>query len=325
MALHLSRHPSDALAKEGAARFAIAGGAILGALQLSAGIAINSIGLISAAADSLMDVLISAVNLFSIRLAAEPADASHPYGHGKIENLAGLLQGIVIGAMGLGIVAEALRRLIRGVQIQRVDWGIAVILISLVGSWVIARRLARVGHATDSVVLIADSLHWATDTWTILGVLVALLLTRVTGWPGFDPLIALGVGGVILVAAGRLLSRSIQDLMDTALPVEIRERVEKIIRGHPYAISFHDLRTRRAGSQKLIDFSLVMCRQLPLGEVHELVDHIEKEIENAVPNADVVIHAEPCHTPCPADPAHCALVLRGAELLQQSHHSDPPA
>ena len=315
----------DASAKEGAARFAIAGAAILGTLKLVTGILMNSIGLISAAVDSLVDVLISTVNFFSIRLAAEPADAGHPYGHGKIENLAGFVQGIVIGVTGLWIVTEAIRRLIRGVQIQRVDWGIVVLLISIAGSWMIARRLARVGQATDSVVLMADSLHYATDTWTNLGVLVALILTRATAWPGFDPLIALGVGGVILVSGGRLLLRSVQDLMDTALPVEIQAWVETIIRRHPYAISFHDLRTRRAGSQKLIDFSLVMCRYIPLGEAHELVDHLEKEIEGAVPNADVVIHAEPCHTPCPPNPAHCALLLRGTELLQQSHHGAPPA
>jgi len=322
-------HPStvlaDASVKEAAARFAIAGAAALGALKLATGILMNSIGLISAAVDSLVDVLISAVNLYSIRLAAEPADAGHQYGHGKIENLAGLLQGIVIGVTGLWVVVEAIRRLIRGVEIHRIDWGIVVIVISLVGSWVIARRLARVGQATDSMVLMADSLHYATDTWTNLGVLAALVLMRITGWSGFDPLVALGVGGVILVAAARLFSRSVQDLMDTALPAEIQERVETIIRRHPYAISFHDLRTRRAGSQKLIDFSLVMCRNLPLGEAHELVDHIEKEIEAAIPHADVVIHTEPCHTPCPPDPAHCALLLRGAELLQQSHHSGPPA
>ena len=313
--------PHDAVVKERAARFAVAGAALLGALKLAVGILINSLGVISASVDSLVDVLISAINLYSIRLSGQPADARHPYGHGKIENLAGLLQGIVIGGTGLWIIAEAIRRLLRGAPLQRVDLGIVVILISLVGSWVIARRLERVGRATDSVVLMADSLHYATDTWTNLGVLVALVLARATGWPGFDPLIAVGVGGVILASAAKLFARSVQDLMDTALPADVQREVERIIRRHPYGISFHDLRTRRAGSQRLIDFSLVMCEPLPLGEVHELVDHIEKEIEAAVPHADVVIHAEPCRRPCQPDPAHCALLLRAAELLQQSHHT----
>lgn len=311
---------SMAMRKERAARFAIAGAALLGILKLATGLLMASIGLISAAIDSLVDVLISTVNLFSIRLAESPADAGHPYGHGKAENLAGLLQAAVIGATGGWVIAEAIRRLIRGVPIRHVDWGIAILLISIAGSWLIAWRLRRTARETDSVVLLADSYHYATDIWTNLGVLVALVLIRVTGISLFDPLIAIGVGGFILGAAGQIARRSIRDLMDSALPAHEQRQIEQIIRSHAFVLSSHDLRTRRSGSRRLIDFSLVLCRHLPLGEAHDLVDHIEKEIEAGIPHSDVVIHAEPCPEGCPAT-GQCALAAQRPDLL--AHERSP--
>jgi len=296
--------------KEEAARFAIVGAACLGALKLTAGILTNSIGLISAAVDSLMDVFISTVNLFSIRYAESPADTVHPYGHGKAENLAGLVQAVVVILIGGWVAVEAIRRMFSGVVPQRLDWGILVMLLSVAVSWFIVRRLHRVAKETDSVVLMADSLHYASDVWTNLGVLVALGLTRLTGIGVFDPLIALGIGGVILFSSGKILKRSVEDLMDTAIPDEMREEIERVIVRHAAVFSFHDLRTRRAGSQKLIDLSLVLCRHLPLGATHDLVDHIKKEIEATIPQSDVVIHPEPCSAECETHSEHCFLHLR---------------
>lgn len=310
-----------AIRKERAARFAIAGAAVLGLLKLVTGLLIGSIGLISAAIDSLVDVLISTVNLFSIRLAESPADAGHPYGHGKVENLAGLLQAGVIGVMGGWVIAEAIRRLLRGVPIQHVDWGIAVILVSIGGSWLIAWRLRRTARETDSVILLADSYHYATDIWTGLGVLAALVLIRLTGIPLFDPLIAIGVGGLILGAAGKIARRSIWDLMDSALPAHEQGEIDRIIRRHAFVLSYHDLRTRRSGSRRLIDFSVVLCRHLPLGETHDLVDHIEKEIEAGVPHSDVVIHPEPCPEGCPAT-EHCVLTADRPDLFAHQRVPD---
>jgi len=160
---------------------AIAGAATLAALKLGAGLAINSIGLISAAADSLMDVLVSGLNLFSIRIAESPADEGHPYGHGKVENLAGLAQGGLIALVGGWVIFEAVRRFIRGVLPEHTEWGLVVMAISIAVSWLITKHLRRVAVQTDSVVLLADSLHYATDVWTNGGVLAALLLFRLTG------------------------------------------------------------------------------------------------------------------------------------------------
>ncbi len=309
-------------AKARAEKLAIAGAALLAALKLSTGLAINSIGLVSAAVDSLIDIAISSLNLLSIRLAESPADEGHPYGHGKIENLAGLAQGIVIALLGGGVVFEAARRYLRGSRPEHTEWGLAVLLASIVVSWLIARHLRRVGSRTDSVVLLADALHYATDVWTNGGILVALLLFAWTGAALFDPLVAAVIGGIILMSAYRILARSVSDLMDAAIPAEEQREIERLIHRHRFVVSFHDLRTRRAGSQRQLDFSVVLCRHLPLGEAHDLVDHVEKEIEATIPRSHVVVHAEPCAAGCRlAD--RCALWSREADLLAHDADREP--
>lgn len=306
-------------AKARAERVAIAGAAGLAALKLGTGLATNSIALISSAADSLLDVLISSLNLFSIRLADSPADEGHPYGHGKVENLAGLMQAAVIAGLGAAVVFEAVRRLLRGIRPEHTEWGVAVMAVSMAASWLITRHLRRVAARTDSVVLLADSLHYATDVWTNGGVLAALLLLRLTGSPIFDPLIAIGVGLLILRSAYQIVVRSVRDLMDAAIPEAEQREIERIIHRHTYVVSSRNLRTRRSGSQRQIDFTVVACRHLPLGDAHDLVDHIEKEIEAAIPNAHVVVHAEPCPGDCQLTD-RCVLWSKQQDLL--AHH--PP-
>jgi cation diffusion facilitator family transporter len=300
--------------KARAEKLAIAGAAGLAALKLGAGLAINSIALISAAVDSLIDVLVSGVNLLSIRVADSPADEGHPYGHGKIENLAGLAQGTLIAVLGGGVIFEAIRRFLRGSRPEHTEWGLAAVAVSIVVSWLIARHLRKVGTETDSVVLLADALHYATDVWTNAGVLVALGLFALTGAVLFDPLIAVVVGVIILTSAYRILARSVADLMDAAIPAEEQREIERVIQQHRFVVSFHDLRTRRAGSQRQIDFSVVLCRHLPLGDAHDLVDHIEKEIARVIPRAHAVVHAEPCQSDC-RQIDRCVLGSRRPDLL----------
>jgi cation diffusion facilitator family transporter len=309
--------------KARAERVAIGSALGLAALKLGTGLFTNSIGLISAAADSLMDVLISSLNLVSIRIADAPADARHPYGHGKAENLAGLAQAVVIAALGGWLVIEALRRMVQGTRPEHTEWGIAVMLVSVVVSWALTRHLRRVAAQTDSMVLLADSLHYATDVWTNGGILVGLVLLRFTGLAVFDPLIAVGVGLLILRAAYGIVIRSVQDLMDAALPDAEQREIERIIRQHRFVTALHSLRTRRSGSQRQIDFSVIACRHLALGEAHDLVDHIEKELEHALQSAHVVVHAEPCAPEC-TQRERCVLWTRKDELLAHERREGPP-
>jgi cation diffusion facilitator family transporter len=188
---------------------------------------------------------------------------------------------------------------VRGARIEHTDWAIAVTAASTVASWAIARRLRRTGGETDSVILRADALHYAVDVWTNGGILAGLVLLRLTGSTVFDSLIAMAVAVMILVSAYRLLVASVHDLMDAALPEAEQREIERIVRSHRAVVASHRLRTRRSGSQRQIDFSIVVCRQLPLGEAHALVDHIEAEIESAIGRVHAVVHVEPCGPECP--------------------------
>lgn len=298
---------------------AIVSAAALAVMKLVAGFATNSIGLLSTAADSLFDVAISSFNLLSIRIAESPADEGHPFGHGKAENLAGLLQTAVIAVVGGWLLVEAIRRLIRGTRPEHAEWGIAIMVVSAVASWLITRHLRRVGRETDSIVLMADSLHYQTDVWTNGGVVVGLGLLWLTGSGAFDALIGIGVALVILGSAYGLLVRSINDLMDAALPETEQRAIEEIIHRHQFVVDHRDLRTRRAGSQRHVDFTIVACRHLPLGEAHDLVDHVEQEIAATIPGAHVVVHAEP--TADCADAGRCIHAARHGDLLAHQPES----
>jgi cation diffusion facilitator family transporter len=288
--------------------------------KLGVGLATDSIGLLSAAADSLFDVAISSFNLLSIRIADSPADEGHPFGHGKAENLAGLLQTAVIVLVGGWLLVEAVRRLLRGARPEHAEWGIAVMVVATAVSWLVTRHLQRVGRETDSVVLLADALHYQTDVWTNAGVLLGLGLLWATGSGVFDALIALGVASVILGSAYRLFVRSVSDLMDAALPEAEQRAIEEVIHRHKFVVAHRALRTRRSGSQRQIDFTIVACRHLPLGEAHDLVDHVENEIAATIAGAHVVVHAEPCSPDC-REGERCVLSARGVDLLAH----EPPA
>jgi cation diffusion facilitator family transporter len=300
--------------KARAERVAILAAGALAVAKAGAGLATNSIGLLSAAADSLFDVAVSSLNLLSIRIAASPADEGHPFGHGKAENLAGLLQTVVIALVGGGLLVEAVRRLLWGVRPEHPEWGLVVMVVATVVSWLITRHLRRVGRETDSVVLLADALHYQTDVWTNGGVLLGLALLWATGSGIFDALIAIGVAGVILGSAYRLLVHSINDLMDAALPEAEQRAIEAVIQRHRFVVDHRDLRTRRSGSQRQIDFTILACRHLPLGEAHDLVDHVEKEIEATIPGAHVVVHAEPVTPDC-REGDRCVLSAPREDLL----------
>ena len=302
-----------------AERVAIAAAGALAVGKLGAGIATNSIGLLSAAADSVFDVAISSLNLLSIWIADSPADEGHPFGHGKAENLAGLLQTVVIALVGGALLVEAVRRLLRGARPEHAEWGMAVMVVATVVSGLITRHLRRVGRETDSVVLLADALHYQTDVWTNGGVLLGLALLWATGSGVFDALIGIGVAGVILGTAYRLLERSVTDLMDAALPEAEQRAIEEVIHRHRFVVGHRNLRTRRSGSQRQVDFTIVACRHLPLGEAHDLVDHIEQEIAATIPGAHVVVHAAPVTADCPDE--RCVLSAHRADLLAH----DPPA
>lgn len=267
--------------------------------KFAVGVLTGSLGVLSSAFDSLADIFMSAVNLFSIRQSMQPPDAQHPYGHGKIEALATLFQGAVIGYTGVWVLREGVARLAAGRTPESAEGGIAMMAVGVVASFAVTRYLRKVGRETGSSVLSADALHFATDVYTNGGILAALVVFRFTGWKWIDPGIALLVGVYILYAAGRLLFDAAQELLDRTLPPETVDRIRGIIESHrPMVVDYHDLRTRRAGSEKHVDFHVVLCREATVGDAHAVADRLEEEIAALLGNATVVTHVDPCRIEC---------------------------
>lgn len=285
--------------KAGAARLSILSAVLLTALKFTVGFFTNSIGVISEGVNSLLDVFSASVAYLAIKKSVEPADKTHPYGHGKFEDLAGVIQAIIIFFTGLFIVYEAIRRFLTGAEIHALDLGLGVMLISMLVSFLVARRLSAVARRTDSVILKADSIHFGMDLYTGLGVFIALLLVRYTGKYFFDPLAAIIICGIILTNTYEIFKRVFEDLTDRGLPDAILEAITEIMRDHyPELVGFHDLRTRRAGAEKHIDMHLEVCKETSFAEVNRLIGHLEEDIGIAVPGASVIIRAELCQRDC---------------------------
>jgi cation diffusion facilitator family transporter len=299
----------DNVKKIGAARLSVGVAFFLALIKLSSGFIFRSLGMVSAGVDSLMDLFASLINYFSMKESIKPADSEHPYGHGKIENVASVIQAGFMGLAGVFLIWEGVRRILYVHDLPDYDAGIVVILISIMISFLVGRKLAKVGRETDSPLLEADALHFTMDTYTNTGVMAALALSKWSGRVIFDRLIAIVIGIWIIFSALRIFKTSFDALMDKYIPHELREQIDRTILSHsPTIIGYHKLRTRRAGSQKLIDLHLVTCREMNIADAHRITDHIEKEIESKIANSDVIIHVEPCTEECPSSKEQCEFV-----------------
>jgi cation diffusion facilitator family transporter len=301
--------------KIAAARISLATASALAIMKLVVGLLTGSLAVLTSAVDSLLDILMSGINFMAIRQAEQPADERHPYGHGKFETIATIFQAMVIAGSGGWICFEAIRRLQTGNVVAKPLGGIAVMIISLVASLLITRYLRRVAKATESSALEADSLHFATDVYTNLALLLGLIVMFRFDLPWLDPTMSLLVAGYIMFAALGLLRHGMRDLLDEQLPDEIRSELEQLISNHQGELfGYHNLRTRRAGSQKLIDFHMTVCKHLSVDEAHRMTDYLEERIAGRFSGSDVTIHIEPCQeADCPGRGNCPALKIRPQE------------
>jgi len=301
--------------KVAAARVSLATATSLAVMKLAAGLFTGSLAVITSAVDSLLDILMSGVNFMAIRHAELPADERHPYGHGKFETLATVFQALVISASGVWICIEAVRRLEGGRVVEKPLGGIAVMVVSLAASWLLTRYLRRVARATDSSALHADALHFAMDVYTNLALLIGLVALFWFELPWLDPLMSLLVAIYILKEAVSLLRYGLRDMLDERLPDSVRAEIEQLIDTHRGEMfGYHHLRTRRAGSQKLIDFHLTVCKHLSVDEAHRITDYLEEQIAERVAGSDVTIHIEPCQlVDCPGREECPALKVRALD------------
>ncbi len=263
-------------------------------LKLIVGFITSSVSVLSEAAHSGIDLVASGIAYFSVKRADLPADQRHAYGHGKIENLSGAVEAILIFVAALFIIHEAVGKLLSKEPIQSLGLGIWVMAFSAVTNLVISLYLLRVAKETDSAALEADAHHLLTDVYTSAGVMLGLLLIRQTGIVLLDPLVALAVALLITKTAYSLTRKSLGPLMDAKLPDEEEELIASIMRDHSSQfVEFHNLRTRKAGSQRHIDLHLVVKGDAHVEEAHRTCDHLEAEIQAALPQSMITIHIEP--------------------------------
>ncbi|MFZ1896723.1 cation diffusion facilitator family transporter [Methanoregula sp.] len=289
--------------KERTAHLSVISNTCLVLLKFVVGFAIGSVSIISEAIHSSMDLLAAVIAFFSVKKSAEPPDASHSFGHGKFEDVSGLIEALLIVFAAIIIIAEALIRLFNGPGQEfspgLISFGIAVMGISVLANWYVSSRLMNVAKETESIALESDAWHLRTDIYTSLGVFAGLILIHLTGFTLLDPLIAIAVALVILHAAANLLKRSFADLIDHSIPALDEDHIKAIICAHAseYA-GFHGLRTRRSGPEIFIEFHLVVPGKVSVTQSHDLADHLESDLLVEYPRANVTIHIEPCTEGC---------------------------
>jgi cation diffusion facilitator family transporter len=264
-------------------------------LKAIAGTVTGSVALLTEAVHSSIDLVASIVAFFSVRKAGEPADESHRYGHERFENLAAAIEGVLILVGSAVIAFEAIRRLLGHGSVRFVGFGIAVVAISILVNLVVSALISRTARSTDSAALYGDAAHLRTDALTSAGVLVALVLVKLTGAQWLDPAIALVVAASIVFTGVRLLLRSSRVLVDEALPpeevAEIRQSIEELA---PHGVvGYHELRTRRAGARRYVDMHVQFRAGTSLEDAHRVAHELQDLIGNRLGDADVLIHLEP--------------------------------
>ena len=264
------------------------------ALKLLVWLVTGSVSVLSEALHSGVDLVVTTVQLISVRLAARPADADHAYGHGKFENLGAALEALFILATAGVVVSEAIQHISTPVPIAHLDLGLGVMLLSAIVNAVVSRGLAQTARLEQSPALQAEAAQLRADVWTAVGVAAALLAIRLSGATLIDPIISLMIAGLIVKAAYDVSVRAFVDLTDGRLPEQQEALVRSIIERHSDIFkSYHKLRTRRSGGGEFIDFHLQMKGDMPLAQAHALSDIIVLDIKRDLPRAHVLIHLEP--------------------------------
>jgi len=268
-------------------------------LKVVVGVITGSISILAQAVDSFLDLFAIGIIFFAVSIATKPADEEHPFGHGKVEDIAAVIQAVLIFIAGGLIIYSAVRRIMSGTAIELTEAGIGVMLVSIVVSVFLSRHLLKVSRATDSMALEASARNIAADVYSAAGVLVGLVAIRFTGLNIIDPIIALLVALFILKVAYDVLRRSFGGLVDVKLPEAEENVIRSSIMEHAgELVDFHELRTRKAGRQRYIDLHLVMPRNVSVEEAHRMCDHLEQDIEIKLKHASVTIHVEPCSEEC---------------------------
>jgi cation diffusion facilitator family transporter len=283
----------------GAARLALFTVSGLFIVKVVVGVVTGSISIWAQAVDSSLDIFAIVITFLTVGFSAKPADKEHPFGHGKAEDIAAGTQTVFLFVAASLIIYSAIRRIIYGATIELTEAGIAVMLVSMIVSILLSRHLFRVARATGSVALEANATNITGDIYSTAGVFVGLVVVRFTKLTIIDPILALLVSILILRATYRVGRMALEGLIDVRLPRQEEEQIASAIKEHTsQLVGFHEMRTRKAGSQRFIDLHLMLPKNVSLEEAHKMCDHLEEDIKNRLPNSSVTIHVEPCNVEC---------------------------
>lgn len=279
-------------AKVKIARLSIISNLLLITMKLIVGIISGSVSIISEAIHSSMDLLAAVIAFFAVKVSDNPPDSRHPYGHGKIENISGVIEALLIFAAAIWIIFEAVRKLIgKDIVLEKIWIGTIVMVVSAIVNFIVSRRLYKVARQTKSVALEADALHLKTDVYTSAGVAAGLGLILLTDIKWLDPAIAMLVALFIIKESYSLLKRAFSPLLDTAWSDDEINDLERKLKSMD--VNYHSLRTRVAGNYRFIDIHVEIPRDESVGNAHKYCDRIENELTSSYENLSVTIHVEP--------------------------------
>lgn len=267
-------------------------------LKAGAYLLTGSVGLLSDALESSVNLVAAIIALVSLWVAAQPPDEEHAYGHTKAEYFSSAVEGGLILVAALAILASAGERLLHPRPLQQLDVGLAITVVAALLNLIVARVLVRAGREYESATLAADGQHLMTDVWTSAGVVLAVGAVAVTGWQPLDPLIAIVVSVQIVRSGLGLVREAAQGLMDTALPDKEQEQIAAILEGHTVdGVQYHALRTRRSGAQRFVSVHIQVPGAWSVQRGHTLLEEIERDIRAALPRVHVFTHLEPLEDP----------------------------
>ncbi|HKU46632.1 MAG TPA: cation diffusion facilitator family transporter [Burkholderiales bacterium] len=259
----------------------------------------GSVGLLSDALESLINLAAALLALWILRVAASPPDEEHQYGFSKAEYFSAGIEGALIVLAAAGILAAAIPRLLAPQPLDAPVLGLAITVAASAINLAVAIVLMRVGRREHSITLEADGRHLMTDVWTSAGVFLGVALVFITGWLWLDPLVALAVALHIVWTGAGLMRRSWRGLLDAAIPAEDLATIDKLFAEYSkrYGVTFHALRTRQAGARRFISFHLLVPDAWTVSQAHQLSEEMEERIRSLVPNASIFTHIEPISDP----------------------------
>jgi len=286
---------TNARRNRAAALLSLASNATLAVVKLIVGLVTGSVAVLSDAANSAGDLVASAIAFAGVRAAARPADEDHPYGHERSENLAALVEGLLVLAAGGAVAVEAARRLIDGsAALVSIDVAVAVMVASALVNLAVSARLRHVARATGSPAIDADAAHIASDVWTSAGAAAGLVIVWATGWTRVDAAVGVAIALYVVGVGARIAWRAGQILIDQALPDDEMTLISATLDDFAAreGVGFHALRARRSGSKRHVDMHMVVDPDTTVREGHVLTGRVKTAVQRALPGSEVLIHLE---------------------------------